>query len=212
MTHSSLPSLSVRGLTLSRGPRRLFADLKWDLDAGSAMVLRGPNGCGKTTLLRVIAGLTRPESGEVRLGGAPWKALNAEQRRNCLYLGHSAALKEELSVDANLSCALDCDAESVDADALAAALAAVGLGERRHLEARRLSQGQKRRVGLARLALSAKPMWLLDEPTNALDAEGVALFLRLVERHLGAGGMACIATHLPMDIGAPVREIRLGSA
>jgi heme exporter protein A len=85
----------------------------------------------------------------------------------------------------------------------------VGLLTRRDLQARRLSQGQKRRIGLARLLLAKKPVWLLDEPTNALDADGVALFTAIVDEHLARGGMACIATHLTMQIHAPVRELNL---
>lgn len=208
----AVPRLSIHGLTLSRGPRRLFAGLEWSLDAGEAMVLRGSNGSGKTTLLRVLAGLSSADSGEVRWQGARWKPLDAGQRQSCLYIGHINALKEELSASENLLDQLSFDGGTHDETARQAALERVGLGSRAHLLARRLSQGQKRRVGLARLALSRKPLWLLDEPTNALDDQGVSLFTSLVEEHLARGGIACIATHLALPMTRRIHELRLGES
>lgn len=205
-----MPRLSTHGLTLTRGPRRLFTDLNWALTAGQALVVRGSNGSGKTTLLRVLAGLSTADSGEVRWNGQRWKPLNASQRENCIYIGHINALKEELSTAENLLDQLNFDGVVHDDAARRNALDRVGLGARADLLARRLSQGQKRRVGLARLALSRKPVWLLDEPTNALDDEGVALFVSLVEEHLARGGMACIATHLALPLSRSIQELRLG--
>jgi len=204
--------LSAHALSLSRGPRRLFSNLDWSLDAGQAMVLRGANGSGKTTLLRVLAGLTAADEGEIRWNGRRWTPLCAGQRAVSVYLGHANALKDELTAAENLEAALAFDGVEPAGGAKATALDAAGLGGRHHLQARRLSQGQKRRVGLARLALSDKPLWLLDEPTNALDADGVHFFVKLLERHLQAGGMACIATHLPLEIAAQVRELQMGGA
>lgn len=212
MTSVAAPRLSAHALGLSRGPRRLFADLDWSLDAGQAMVLRGANGSGKTTLLRVLAGLTAADAGEVRWNGRRWTPLCAGQRAVSVYLGHANALKDELTAAENLAVALAFDGVEPAGGAKSAALDAAGLAGRHHLQARRLSQGQKRRVGLARLSLSDKPLWLLDEPTNALDADGVNFFVKLLERHLQAGGLACIATHLPLDIAAEVRELQMGGA
>jgi heme exporter protein A len=184
--------------------------LNWTLDPGQVLVVRGSNGSGKTTLLRVLAGLSTADSGEVRWNGQRWKPLCASQRESCLYIGHVNALKEELSASENLLDQLSFDGGSHDAAARLAALERVGLASRADLLARRLSQGQKRRVGLARLALAEKPLWLLDEPTNALDDEGVALFTSLVEEHLARGGIACIATHLALPMTRNIRELRLG--
>lgn len=212
MAGSAAHRLAVESLTLARGPRRLFSHLSWSLAAGEAMVLRGANGSGKTSLLRVLAGLTAADEGAVHWNGAPWRPLSASQRATCLYLGHANALKDDLTVAENLADALAFDGVHADAAAMTAALDASGLGGRHHLHARRLSQGQKRRVGLARLSLSAKPVWLLDEPTNALDDAGVALFTALLERHLRAGGLACVATHLPLTLDGRVHELSLGGA
>jgi heme exporter protein A len=201
--------LSVAGLSLARGPRRLFSDLSWQLQSGEAMILRGANGSGKTSLLRVLAGLTAADVGEVRWDDASWSPLCPAQRTAILYLGHINALKDELSAEENLAEALAFDGVMVDEVAQRSALDRVGLAGRHELPARRLSQGQKRRVGLARLALASKPLWLLDEPTNALDAEGVSLFAALVDEHLKRGGLACIATHLELPLGGASRELIL---
>lgn len=203
-------TLSVNGLTLLRGSRHLFTNLTWTLDSGQALILRGANGSGKTSLLRVLAGLTVADEGEMRWKGDRWTALCAGQRASSLYLGHTNAVKEELTAAENLAEALAFDGVSVSSVVQAQALEAVGLADRLHLPVRRLSQGQKRRIGLARLALARKPLWLLDEPTNALDMEAVALFSKTVDAHLQQGGLACIATHLPLAIAATVNELVLG--
>ncbi|MBL0122790.1 MAG: heme ABC exporter ATP-binding protein CcmA [Betaproteobacteria bacterium] len=203
-------TLAATGLTLSRGPRKLFADLSFKLESGQALVLRGSNGSGKTTLLRVLAGLTVADGGHLRWNEVQWTALCASQRAASLYLGHTNALKDELTAAENLAESLAFDGVAVPENLQRQSLDNMGLAERHHLHARRLSQGQKRRVGLARLALARKPLWLLDEPTNALDADGVALFSRVVAEHLQHGGMACIASHLPLAIAAPVHELVLG--
>lgn len=203
-------TLSVTGLTLSRGPRRLFADLSFTLAPGQALVLRGANGSGKTTLLRVLAGLTVADGGHLSWNNERWTTLCASQRAASLYLGHTNALKDELTAAENLAESLAFDGVSVAENQQRESLDSMGLAERHHLQARRLSQGQKRRVGLARLSLARKPLWLLDEPTNALDAEGVALFSKVVAEHLQHGGMACIASHLPLAFAVPVRELVLG--
>lgn len=212
MTEALQPSLRATKLTLTRGGRPLFADLDFSIARGEALVLRGANGSGKTSLLRVLAGLTLADGGVISWGDEISKATPSAQRANVLYLGHANALKDELTTAENLADGLGFDGVDASVDSQHQALARVGLITRRDLQARRLSQGQKRRIGLARLLLAQKSVWLLDEPTNALDAAGVALFTEIVDEHLTRGGMACIATHLTMQIHAPVRELNLAES
>ncbi len=207
-THAA--ALTASELSLARGTRQLFADLSFSLEAGSALLLRGANGSGKTSLLRVLAGLTAADRGEVICGETRLRPFASDWRTRLVYAGHADAIKADLSVAENLADLLAFDNVKADAAGIETALAQVQLADRRDLAARRLSQGQKRRISLARLMLSAKPLWLLDEPTNALDRQGVTLFNGIVKAHLAAGGMACIATHLTLEIDAPVRELRLG--
>ena len=192
-----LGMLRVEQLCCARGPRELFRDLSFSADAGDAVIITGPNGSGKTTLLRALAGLTSPIAGSVR-----WKEGDAAGQR--AYLGHAAGWKESLSVTENLRLAWQLDAESAanGESALAAALARVGLERQRNLPVARLSQGQKKRLHLARLSRSTRPLWLLDEPGAALDDHGIALLADVVAAHLRQGGVAAIATHQPLDIAA----------
>ncbi|HEX9390004.1 MAG TPA: cytochrome c biogenesis heme-transporting ATPase CcmA [Usitatibacteraceae bacterium] len=202
--------MAVRGLALERGGRALFTGLSFSVAPGNGLVLRGANGSGKTSLLRILAGLTRADAGEVVWNGKAWRGGGGDQRAGGLYIGHANALKDELTAAENLAEALAFDGLKIDDEVQELALEQMGLRSRRQVPARRLSQGQKRRIGLARLSLSAKPLWLLDEPTNALDTEGVAIFTRLVQQHLADGGVTCIATHVPLDLSAG--ELNLGEA
>ncbi len=205
----ALSSLRSENLTLSRGGRPLFTQLRFTIKSGEALVLRGANGSGKTSLLRVLAGLTEADEGVIFFDESACRSASIRVRSTALYLGHANALKDDLTTNENLADALRFDGVTATSSDQAEALERVGLSARRQLPARKLSQGQKRRIGLARLILSEKPLWLLDEPTNALDAEGVALFTRIIDEHLLAGGMACIATHLSMQIHAQVNELHM---
>ncbi|MBC7623472.1 MAG: heme ABC exporter ATP-binding protein CcmA [Aeromicrobium sp.] len=206
-------ALEAKELSLTRGPKQLFSGLSISVDSGHAVVLRGPNGVGKTSLLRVIAGLTEADAGEVLIGQQAVPALSGDARFSILYIGHANALKDDFTARENLADQLALDANFATQAQQLDALKAVGLYERRDVMARRLSQGQKRRIGLARLHLSCgaaqKSIWLLDEPTNALDADGSALFLRIVDAHLAAGGVAVIATHLLMSLSGNVVELHM---
>ncbi|HZZ93253.1 MAG TPA: cytochrome c biogenesis heme-transporting ATPase CcmA [Usitatibacter sp.] len=201
--------LEARALGCSRGPARLFRDVSFEARAGEWVALRGPNGSGKTTLLRCAAGLAHADAGETFWNGVS-TAREREAFRACLlYAGHLPGIKDDFSAEENLQAALGLRGVAVEGAALRSALETVGLAARRRLPARRLSAGQRRRIGLARLALDPAPLWMLDEPLTALDDEGQALFGRLLARHLGCGGLAVISTHHALT-PAPAREVRLG--
>ena len=205
-----MSALEARSVTCTRGVATLFRDVSFSIAAGEWVALRGANGTGKTTLLRCIAGLTRPDSGEVIWNGTATRGDAGAYRGALLYAGHAAGIKDDLSAEENLRDALQLRGAAVDAPALRAALADAGLDKRRHLPARRLSAGQRRRIGLARLALDPAAIWALDEPLTALDDAGQRFFTGLLQRHLARGGLALVATHHAFEI-APTREIRMGA-
>lgn len=198
--------LEAHDLAARRGTARLFAGLALAVGAGEALVVTGANGRGKTTLLRMLAGLSLPDEGEIRLDGAPVRPFSPALRGAVAFAGHALALKDELSARENLASLASLCGAQVDDAALDAALDRVALGERKHLPARALSQGQRRRVGLARLALSRRRVWILDEPVTALDAAGAALLGELVGAHLERGGLAVASTHAP--IALPASRVR----
>ena len=203
-------ALEARGLRCSRGPVTLFRDVSFAVMSGEWFALRGANGSGKTTLLRCLAGLTRPDAGEVIWDARPVSRDVAGFHEALCYGGHLSGIKDDLTTDENLAALLALRGTPADGEARRAALARVGLEARRHLPARRLSAGQRRRIGLARLALERAPIWALDEPLTALDDEGQRLFERLLADHIAGGGMAVIATHHPIA-PSPARELRLGA-
>ena len=172
--------------------------------------MRGANGSGKTTLLRCIAGLARPDAGDVLWDGEDARKGAARFRAHLCYAGHLPGIQDALSAEENLRSALALRGIAADTQAIGAALAEAGLETRRHLPARRLSAGQRRRIGLARLSLETATLWALDEPLTALDDDGRACFGRLLERHLAGGGLALVATHHDLDV-APARELRMGT-
>jgi heme exporter protein A len=202
--------LAARDLACTRGTATLFRGVSFDLAAGEWIAVRGPNGSGKTTLLRCVAGLTNPEQGTVLWDDAPIAKHRNAFHASLLYAGHLPGLKDDLDAEENLRSALRLRGVAVPDAALVSALAEVGLERRRRLPARRLSAGQRRRIGLARLLLDPAPLWVLDEPLAALDDAGERLFERLLERHLAAGGLALIATHHDLG-GAPARTLGMGA-
>jgi len=192
--------LEAHDLAARRGTARLFAGLGLRVGAGTALVVTGANGRGKTTLLRMLAGFTLPDAGEIRLDGAAVAPFSPTLRSAVTFAGHALALKDEFTARENLASLVElAGAPATDAE-LDAALERVALASRRSLPARVLSQGQRRRIGLARLALSRRRVWILDEPVTALDTAGAALLADLVARHLDRGGLAVAATHAPLGL------------
>jgi len=193
--------LETTGLACERGGLRLFSDLGFSVAPGGLLRVRGANGSGKTTLLRALAGLTRPSAGRVRWRG---EAIADDYRREMLFVGHAAAVKDELTVLENLQFAVRLS-ELKNADCKSA-LEQLGIARLADLPARYLSQGQRRRAALARLALSSGvPLWLLDEPFAALDAEGIAQVSALCAAHLAGGGLLVLTSHqdVPIASAAP---------
>lgn len=197
--------LSADNLACTRGGRAVFAGLNFSVTGGHALVVTGRNGAGKSSLLRLIAGLVRIADGRLALEGGEPEASIPEQAH---YLGHHDALKPALSVAENLlfwTGFLGAGPESVEP-----ALAAVGLGPLAGLPAAYLSAGQRRRLSIARLVAVQRPIWLLDEPTSALDAPSQERLAGLMHDHLAGGGMIIAAAHGPIGLESP-REMRLGA-
>jgi len=186
------PLLSARGLSFARNEQPVFGPLDFAVDAGEALLVQGDNGVGKTTLLRVLAGLLRADAGEIELDGT--QARTRDRSRSIAYLGHLPAHKADLTVIENLHflCGLHGRKRGQHP---AGVLGIVGLAGYDDTPARQLSAGQKKRLSLARLWMSPAPVWLLDEPYANLDLEGITLVNRLVTAHLREGGAALVTTH-----------------
>ena len=195
--------LSGRGVRCVRGGREIFSGVDFEASSGEALAVTGPNGSGKTSLLRLIAGLLTITDGSIGLEGGETELTLPEQAH---YLGHRDALKSALSVMENLSFWRDfLGGEAFDTGA---SLAAVGLDHAAHLPAAYLSAGQRRRLSIARLLVVRRPVWLLDEPANALDSAGQIMFAALTGDHLARGGLIVAATHAPLGVQA--KELRIG--
>lgn len=204
--HPASPLLECRGLCFARNEEPVFGPLDFSLDPGTALQVLGGNGAGKTTLLRVLAGLLSATRGEVRLAGQVVD--QGHLARGCAFLGHLPGHKADLTALENLNFTAATHAATL---APAAALAEMGLAGYEDAQARRLSAGQNKRLALARLRLSAAPLWLLDEPYANLDLDGIGLVNRVIARHVGEGGAVLLTTHGAYAAPAvPLRTLVLG--
>jgi heme exporter protein A len=194
-------------LTIERGGRLLFSGLSFEADEGNALMVTGPNGAGKSSLLRALAGFLPLQAGGFALDGGDPERTVGEQAH---YLGHADALKGALTPGENLAFWAGMFGGDASRGAQSAALARVGLAHVIDFPTRSLSAGQKRRVALARLLVAHRPLWLLDEPTTALDAAAQGAFAAIMRTYLGGGGIIVAATHAPLGL-AGASELRLGA-
>jgi len=201
--------LELRDLACVRGRRSLFRGLNLTLAPGQLLRVSGANGAGKTSLLRMLCGLLAPAQGQVL-----WRGHSVHQAREAfhqqlIYLGHAAALKDDLSPLENLQVATRLGGAAADEAAARQALADAGLRGREHVPSRILSQGQRRRAALARLPLGQALLWVLDEPFNALDTAATAWLLGLIEAHLQRGGLVVLTSHQPVALSDRVAQVSL---
>jgi len=201
--------LQVLNATCERGGRALFAPVSFTLLAGQAMHLQGDNGAGKTSLLRSLCGLSSLSQGQVLWLGQPVSLAREVFWRDVFYLGHALGLKDELSALENLQLCAALAGQSLNASDAGQALGEQGLGGRMHLPLRVLSQGQKRRVALARLQVSTARLWVLDEPLVALDAVAQHALTALLQTHIQQGGMLLFTSHQSLDVGNAMQVLRL---
>jgi heme exporter protein A len=191
------------GLECVRGERTLFRGLDFRLDAGALLRVAGENGSGKTSLLRIVCGLTPPAAGELRWQGENIRTLREDYWKELVYIGHANALKDDLTAEENVRIGCRLAGLGVSSPQTLDALERFGVGRCAKLQARALSQGQRRRVALARLAVSAaQPLWVLDEPFTALDTAAVENVQALVGEHLDRGGAVMLTTHQEVRIAA----------
>lgn len=193
--------LAAHGLACRRGRRMLFRGLDMRLAAGSITWLRGRNGSGKTSLMRILAGLSSPAEGEVSFGGVPLRRAAASARASIVYIGHANALKDDLTLTEAVAFLARMHALDDAPGRARRALERLGLASRRDAPVRTLSQGQRRRGALARLALDDTPRtWILDEPYDALDRDSVALLSSLIEAQAARGGAVLLTSHQSVDL------------
>ncbi len=202
--------LEVSNLACSRGDHRLFSGLSFALQPGQIMQVQGANGSGKTSLLRTLCGFMMPDEGKIVWRGEDVRELDEEYFAEMMYLGHLNAIKDELSALENLRISAGLSGTELSEKEALAALRRMGLRGRELLPTKVLSQGQRRRVALARLLASDAKLWILDEPLTALDVGAVALIQELIAEHLARQGMVIFTTHQPLEVaGMEMRRLSL---
>ena len=202
--------LQALEISCVRGNRELFSKLSFSVERGCALRVQGENGTGKTSLLRILAGLSPAASGGVRWQETPIAGRDESFRRELLFLGHANALKDDLTPVENLRHGLAAAGIAADTAEVHAALAQDGLGAATDYPVQWLSQGQKRRVALVRLAFGgARPLWILDEPFSALDAAAVGRLAARLTRHVAGGGVLVFTTHQEVPLDVPTRNLVL---
>ena len=195
--------LEVINLTCVRGTRRLFKELSFSAESGELVELRGPNGSGKTSLLRILCGLAVPAAGEVRWNGTGIRSLGEEYFGAVAYLGHQNAVKDELTAIENLRISSAVCGYALDKQEAQETLKRVGLTQQQNLPARVLSAGQRRRLAMTRLLTSKASLWILDEVLTSLDDAAMNLSREFISEHLKQDGMAIVATHQDLGLAAP---------
>ena len=195
--------LEVINLTCVRGTRRLFKELSFSAENGELVELRGPNGSGKTSLLRILCGLAMPAAGEVRWNGSGIRSLGEEYFGAVAYLGHQNAVKDELTAIENLRISSAVCGYALDKREAEEILKRVGLTQQQNLPARVLSAGQRRRLAMTRLLTSKARLWILDEVLTSLDDTAMNLSREFINAHLKQDGIAIVATHQDLNLAAP---------
>jgi heme exporter protein A len=210
---SPAPLLSVHDLACERSERLLFQRLNFSLGQAQLLLVQGGNGQGKTSLLRLITGLGRPDSGEVRWRGEPISRCRETYHREMAYLGHANGIKDELNPLENLRFNQGLHSRVFEPVQAVATLKRLGLSRCLDLPCRALSFGQRRRVALSALLLAGASLWILDEPLTGLDTHAVALVESLIREHLQAGGLVVATTHQTMNLqGVSVQHLLVGEA
>ncbi len=201
--------LDAVNLDCVRGDRLLFRHLSFSVNPGELLHVRGQNGRGKTSLLRILCGLSLPAAGEVRWAGQAIAELGEDYHRDIAYVGHLNGVQGELTARENLDFLCRLGAGGAHDEQVVDSLNQVGLGRVSRLPAKLLSQGQKRRLALARLLLLPRKLWVLDEPFTALDTHSTGVLAALLQNHAAAGGIAVLTSHQDLPVAAPVRRIDL---
>jgi heme exporter protein A len=204
--------LDAVNLDCVRGDRLLFRNLSFSVIPGELLHVRGQNGRGKTSLLRILCGLSLPAAGEVRWTGQPIAELGEDYHRDLAYVGHLNGVQGELTARENLDFLCRLGADGSNDDQLTDSLSQLGLARVSRLPAKLLSQGQKRRLALARLLVLPRKLWVLDEPFTALDTHSTSVLATLLQDHAAAGGMAVLTSHQDLPVAAPVRRIDLDAS
>ena len=202
--------LEIQTLECVRDDRLLFNDLSFTVADAEVLQIEGPNGSGKTSLLRIICGLRLPEAGQVMWQGESISANREDYYANMVYIGHLPCIKADLTVMENVRSLLDTRSLTLSNVVIEAALAKVGLASYEDVQGKALSSGQRRRILLAFIELAQAKLWILDEPLTALDVQGVDLMESMILEHRAAGGSVVFTTHHGMQLDCEMRSVQLG--